>query len=314
MYAIVFPFVHAYVGALAGFLAASGLLLIPGRWRWVWFAAVLTSWPILEVELSLRGYVVSSDKRFPALIFNAAALGAFTLMAYGLTRLSRAAVQLERLRAELSQLAVLQERLRISRDVHDLLGLGLYAIALKSDLTVRLIGCDDARAAVELAELGRICAAARADMREVTEDGRRLSVAAELTAAGQILSSAGIEVAADVPDRPLPEPADTVLAPVLREAVTNVLRHSTATRCTIELAAAESSLRLRVSNDGVGAASAGRRGGRGLANLAERVHAAGGRMTCGQVDGRFDLVADVPLPRPKPTRAVRRFVAAESVT
>jgi two-component system sensor histidine kinase DesK len=225
-------------------------------------------------------------------------------------------VQLERLRDELSRVAVIQERLRISRDVHDLLGLGLYAIALKSDLATRLIGHDDARAAVEIAELGRICAASRADMREVTEDGGRLSLSAELAAAGQILSSAGVEVAADVPACPLPEPADTVLAPVLREAVTNVLRHSTATCCTIQLVATDHALRLRVSNDGgsnrvVGPATA-RRSGRGLANLTARVEAAGGRVWCDQAGGGFDLVAEIPLPVPNagPTRHRRSYTAA----
>jgi len=185
--------------------------------------------------------------------------------------------------------------------VHDLLGLGLSAIALKSDLIAALIGRDDARAAAEMEEMSRICAAVRADARLVTGDGRRLSLVAELAAAKQILTSAGIRVSADIPGEPLPAAADDVLAPVLREAVTNILRHAAATACLIEVTACDTTLRLHVGNDGVGArpdAAGGR--GLGLANLESRVRAAGGRLTIRQADGRFDLTAELPLEAPEP--------------
>ena len=196
-------------------------------------------------------------------------------------------------------MAVVQERLRIARDVHDLLGLGLSAIALKADLIGRLIGRDDARADAEIGELGRICASARADIRRVTGEGQRLSLAAELAAARQILTSAGVEMQADIPGGPLPPVADDVLATVLREAVTNILRHSTAMTCMVEGRAVNGTLQLRVSNDGVPerAAAAGRPGS-GLANLTARVQAAGGRLTSRRADGRFDVVAEIPLAAP----------------
>lgn len=91
-----------------------------------------------------------------------------------------------------------------------------------------------------------------------------------------------------------------MLAPVLREAVTNILRHSVAAACTIELTADGGTLRFRVSNDGVGqhadrtpAAAAG--GGHGLPNLTARVHAAGGQLAASAAGGRFDLIAQIPL-------------------
>jgi two-component system, NarL family, sensor histidine kinase DesK len=183
-------------------------------------------------------------------------------------------------------MAVLAERLRVARDVHDLLGLGLSAIALKADLIGRLIGRDDARAAAEIAEMGRICAHARADIRLVAEAGGDMPLDAELAAAREILASAGVNVRADIGTGPLPPVADAVLAPVLREAVTNILRHSAATACTIEATTADGALRLHVSNDGVPdqaaagdyaawrAADGGT--GSGLANLTTRVRAAGG--------------------------------------
>ena len=120
-----------------------------------------------------------------------AALG---LLVYGLTRLAWLAVQLEDLRGELARKAVLGERLRVARDTHDLLGLGLSAIAMKADLIGKLIDRGDARAGEEIAELARICATARADMRLVTGEARDLPLDAELAAARDVLASAGIDV------------------------------------------------------------------------------------------------------------------------
>lgn len=164
------------------------------------------------------------------------------LLVYGLTRLAGLARELEGLRGELTLMAAAQERLRVARDVHDLLGLGLSAIALKAGLAAALIGRDDIKAAAEVEEMSRICAAARADIRLVATGDARLSLASEVAAAKQILTSTGIKVTADSPDEPLPAAADEVLAPVLREAVTNVLRHAAAT------ARMSSASRTRITN------------------------------------------------------------------
>jgi two-component system sensor histidine kinase DesK len=172
----------------------------------------------------------------------------------------------------------------------------LSAIALKADLIGRLIGRDDARARAEIDQMCRICAAARADSRLVTGADQRLSLAAELAAARQILASAGIEIRASLPEGPLPAAADGVLAPVLREAVTNILRHSSATSCAIEVTECDGVVRLRVGNDGLAGRPAGdTRAGSGLANLTVRVQAAGGRLASGRTDGWFDLAAEIPL-------------------
>jgi two-component system, NarL family, sensor histidine kinase DesK len=232
-------------------------------------------------------------------LFYAAITAAVGLVVYGLARLAALAAQLEAMKGELARVAVVRERLRIVRDVHDLLGLGLSAIALKADLISQLIGRDPTRAAAEIGELRRICASARADILQVTADGQRLSLAAELTAARQILTSAGIQVHADIPKVPLLATTDHVLATVMREAVTNVLRHSAAKTCTIEVTAGADLLRLRVSNDGLPEGTAvGSQAGSGLANLTARTHAVGGQLTSSQADGKFELVAEVPLATP----------------
>jgi two-component system sensor histidine kinase DesK len=299
VYAFLFPFVNAYVGALGVFLAGSVLLLVPGRWRWALYAAVVASYSVLYTVLSVQGWTVPASQRIPTLVYLAAVTAGVGLMVYGLSRLAGLARQLEALRGELAQMAAVRERLRVTRDVHDLLGLGLAAAALKADLIGALIGRDDARAAAEIAEMSRVCAAARADIRLVTGDGGRLSLAAELAAAKQILASAGIRVRSEVPASLLPAAADEVLAPVLREAVTNILRHAAATATVIEVAARDGVLQLHVGNDGVTQQPATGRPadgeGRGLANLNARVRAAGGRLASRQAGNRFDLAAQIPL-------------------
>lgn len=170
-------------------------------------------------------------------VFLTALTAVLGLTVYGLSRLARLAVQLEALRGDLARSAVLGERLRVSRDTHDLLGLGLSAIALKADLIIRLIGRDDSRARGEIAELARICATARTDIRLVTGEAAYLPLDAELMAAQQLLASVGIDVRADIAAMPVPAAAGAVLVPVLREAVTNILRHSGARNASIETAA-----------------------------------------------------------------------------
>ncbi len=299
VYASFFPFVAAYAGGLAPFLAGSVLLLVPGRWRWAGYAAVAASWPALSVALPLRGFSITDSQRIPNGLLFAGSIAGTGLVVYGLARLAALARQMEAMQGELARMAVVRERLRIARDVHDLLGLGLSAIALKADLIGRLVGRDDAQAAAEIGQLSRICASARADTRQVSGGGQRLSLAAELAAAQQILDSAGIEVQANIPAGPLPAMADDVLATVLREAVTNILRHSSAAACTIEAGRVNGTLRLRVCNDGVPEqVAADGRAGSGLDNLAARVHGTGGYLTSHRADGRFDLVAEIPLATP----------------
>jgi len=313
VYAFLFPFVWAYVGALGPFLAGSVLLLMPRRWRWAGYAAVVASYAVLYSVLPLRGNLIPAGQRIPTALFIAAVTAEVGLMVYGLSRLAGLTRELEGLHDRLARMAAVRERLRVARDVHDLLGLGLSAVALKADLVGALIGRDDARAMAEIDEMCRICATVRADARLVTGDGRRLSLTAELASAKRILGSAGIDVRADIPGGPLPTAADEVLAPVLREAVTNILRHTTATACVIEVTACGGTLRLHVSNDGVtpntpkipkspgirrpaveGPAGADGRG-LGLANLEARMRAAGGQLTIGQAGSRFSLTAELPL-------------------
>jgi len=294
-------YVHLSLLGLPGFPAGSALLLLRGWRAWLAFAAIA---PTMAVYHLWRG----EPGDFDGAVYLVGVSTSTGLAVYGLSRLAVLAEQLQATRRELARTAVEEERLRVGRDTHDLLGMGLSALALKCDLASRLIGRDDARAHRELQTLVRLATAARADLRAVTSGDHALTLNAELVAARDVLASGGVQVDvhAELPDGRLPEPIDTVLATVLREAVTNVLRHAAATRCHIDLSLDGGTVGLRVGNDGVGddgvgdEAEPGRRhepgpGGQGLGNLAERATALGGRLTASTEDGRFELTVRIPL-------------------
>jgi two-component system, NarL family, sensor histidine kinase DesK len=290
------PFVGALSLIYLGFLAGSAVLLVRGRWGWTAFVAVLASCAVISVSVP---FSPGSQVSIRGAIYVTALFSAIGLVVYGLSRLTALAGELEAVRDELTRSAVLRERLRVARNVHDLLGLGLSAIALKADLVLRLVTGGDPRARAEMEEMRQICLTARNDIRLVADDASRLSLGAEVARARQVLFSAGIDLETRAPERPVPDNVDALLATVLREAVTNVLRHSTARECRIEVVVDGDVLRLFVGNDGAPAPRApGGRAGSGLANLTARVQAAGGRFTSRRDGERFDLVAEVPLPAP----------------
>jgi two-component system sensor histidine kinase DesK len=311
-----FPVTGWHSMIMCGFLAGSALLLVPGRLGRVVFAAVIAGIPVLFTvkppqTLTAQGWqALTPEGTLGGMLFLTVDSAALGLLVYGLTRLVWLAVQLESLRGELARKAVAGERLRVARDTHDLLGLGLSAIAMKADLIGKLIGRDDARASGEIAELARICATAGADMRLVAGEARDLPLDAELAAARDVLASAGIDVHMCVSAGP-PQEAASVLVPVLREAVTNILKHSSARRCTLDLTADAGQLRLSVSNDvggdpggTAGHDRGGGTGGSGLLNLAARLEAAGGRLAVRREDGTFSMTAELPLSAGAPAEAV----------
>ena len=293
---------------MCGFLAGSALLLVPAPFGRVAFAAVIASVPVVWA-VKLPPTVTTLEETLGGMLFLTLESAALGLLIYGLTRLAQLAVQLENLRGELARKAVAGERLRMARDTHDLLGLGLSAIAMKADLIGKLIGRDDARAGEETAELARICATAKADIRLVAGEAHDLPIDAELAAARDVLASAGIDVRMRVSADPSTEAA-AVLVPVIREAVTNILKHSRASYCTLEMTADGRLLQLSISNDGSGdtgsgpAASAGQaaagHAGNGLRNLAARLEAAGGHQTATRGDGTFSLAVELPLVETEP--------------
>ncbi|MFB9629477.1 sensor histidine kinase [Nonomuraea helvata] len=202
-------------------------------------------------------------------------------LVYSLTRLAGLVVLLKRAQHDLARAAAAAERVRIARDLHDVLGFTLSAVALRGELAMQ----EPERAETEQASLATLVRQALAEFRSITGGRVRLRPRDEIAAARQMLETAGIRADITVDEGPLPD----ALAAVVRESVTNVLRHSTARFCAITVTVSGDAVRLRVVNDGV--ATPGRLdGGSGLAGLAER---AGGRLSAGHLpDGRFEVVAE----------------------
>ncbi|MFD4670227.1 sensor histidine kinase [Lentzea sp. NPDC058450] len=268
-----------------GFLAGSALLVLPGRIRWLVYGAVAVSNGLIQAwsvpDLSTQVYYMISS-----LVAG--------LVVYGLSRLPSQVKQLEEARSELAALAVSQERLRFARDLHDLLGFSLSAVTLKVELARKLLGAHTERAMRELAEILGIAREALTDVRAVASSYRELSLADEIESARSVLAAAGVATTIDADHRELSPRSRTVLATVLREGVTNLLRHSEATRCTITISSRGDTATIDIVNDGAPAQVDAERGS-GLTNLATRATAIDGSLLA-QVSpgGTYRLHAEVP--------------------
>ncbi|MDF4253602.1 sensor histidine kinase [Streptomyces sp. WMMB303] len=206
--------------------------------------------------------------------------------------------ELREARAVVAELAANEERLRLARDLHDLLGHSLSLITLKSELAGRMLPERPEEAAAQVADIEQVSRQALVDVREAVGGYRRPTLAVELAGARTALDTAGVE--AELPHRPPSVPLaperEGALAWALREAVTNVVRHSGAARCTVSFQvpdAAGEPLRLTVTDDGKGPSGAAE--GNGLSGLRERLALADGSLsTSAGLSGGFTLCAAVP--------------------
>jgi two-component system sensor histidine kinase DesK len=202
-------------------------------------------------------------------------------------------VQLRLAREELARLAVAEERLRIARDLHDVLGHRLAAIALKSDLARRLMPADPDRAVVEMVETGAVAREALDEVRATVSGFREASLSGELGTARALLVAAGVDPVVLPPEHELPRPVAEVAGWVVREGVTNIVRHANASRVRIKVVAGDPVV-VEVADDGRGATAPPVSRGNGLTGLTERVAALGGHLEIGPVDGMFRLRAEIP--------------------
>ncbi|MGY1721073.1 sensor histidine kinase [Blastococcus sp. SYSU DS0552] len=265
------------------YVSAAASVALPARWVW---PAVVGAAAVCAGVLAAHG-VLGDVFILPVICL----LTAFALR--GMRQLMSVNAELVEAREELARNAVTEERLRFARDLHDLLGHSLSLIALKSELAGRLAERDPVRARREMADVEAAARRALAEVRDAVSGYRQVSLAQALAEARSALSAAGIALRAPAPGRPLPAPVDAVLGWVVREATTNVLRHSAARSVTVSLAETDEDVELSVTDDGRGGDAPA---GAGLCGLAERVAAVGGRLTHGPVDGRgFRLTASVPL-------------------
>jgi len=206
-------------------------------------------------------------------------------------------------RAEIARLAVAEERLRFARDLHDVLGHHLSAIALKTELAYRLLPTAPERAAHEMRDAQTITQDALREMHETIAGYRQPTLAAELSGAGEILDAAGIICQWENTAGTLSPAVDAALAWAVREGVTNVVRHSRAHHCTITVTRGEGTAVLDVVDDGQGGPGLTTHamipeensGGNGLRGLLERVQAHGGSIVSGPLAaGGFHVRVTMP--------------------
>ncbi|MGI8700326.1 MAG: histidine kinase [Nocardioidaceae bacterium] len=273
------PFTGWYVFTIGVYVSVMIACLIPWRQaRWA-----LLGWGLLNLVAAL---VVLSW-----LIFALAFLGLFFgLGTGGGAESGRLAERLNRSQQRNAVLAVAAERERIARDLHDILGHSLTAIAIKSDLAHRLVDRDPVAAKAQLGEIEQVARQALADVRTTASGIRRVRVAVEIASARSVLLAAGIQASVPTTIAPMSDRASETLGFVVREAITNAIRHAHATNVTITTG----STWVQIDDDGVGL---GHGRGSGLAGLRERVGAAHGTLSATSGPGggttvRADLPAD----------------------
>ena len=301
--------------ALWIFMSSACGLLVPDRRRAVQaVVGCIAGYVIFSVTTHIHGTDFLSNL-LPVLFIGFAMIG--------LRRQFQLTAELATAREEVAQLAASEERLRLARDMHDLTGQSLSMITLKSELAARLLGrlpesAERDRVRDEIDQVASVSRQTLRDIREAISGYRRPTLAIEAITARAALASAGI-AARDDADLTLlsgtfdPD-TEAALAWCLREAVTNVVRHSGAKNCYISLTSQADSMSLTVRDDGTGLTPPDNRGsGTGLHGMAERLSAVGGSLEL-RPDAHpgFCLVATVPATPQTPVAAASEVTSSRA--
>jgi two-component system sensor histidine kinase DesK len=271
---------------------------LPPRRRWLLVAAAAAAAAVLGGIAALASGSEGGGGWLGAVLLPPALLAITAATLLGTLWGWEVAARLERARRLSAELAVADERLRFAADLHDIQGHHLQVIALKSELAARLAATDPARAAMEMQQVQRLSTDALRDTRAVVQGYRRTSLDEEIANATRVLAAADIDArmqldAATDSDR-LSETSRHLLGLVVREATTNVLRHSRAQRAEVDYRVTAGMAQLRMGNDGA-ADQPGAASGSGLRALAERLAAVGGTLNWEQDGDRFVVVASLPV-------------------
>ena len=193
-------------------------------------------------------------------------------------RLRRSRQELMRKQEEVEHMATIAERERISRDLHDLLGHSLSLIALKAELARKLVRRDVEACAREVGDIELSARQALAEVRAAVTGYRERGLASALASARASLAAAEVRLEENVERIELAPAAENVVALALREAITNVVRHAGASRCSVSLSLEQGVAVLRILDDGKARSEAEIRHGNGLCGMRERVASVGGRL------------------------------------
>ncbi|MFH8408981.1 sensor histidine kinase [Streptomyces sp. NPDC018019] len=294
-------------------LPTSCLLSLVIKKRWQTLVCVVVTAVIMTVT-ALAGLPIEFVAGLPFPLAFSAVFAALTCRSWGW--ILAAMRELDEAKGAQARLAVAEERLRFARDMHDVVGRNLAVIALKSELAVRLARKGRPEAADQMAEVQQMAQDSQREVRDVVRAYREADLEVELAGARAVLRAAGVECLIEQEDSAeVPQRVQSVLAWVVREGTTNVLRHANAATCWLTLrvmahstadgragvrtsAAAPSgpAVVFTMENDGVLEDAAHCGAGSGIAGLRERLAPLGGTLLVGpRPDGRFWLRAHVPL-------------------
>jgi two-component system, NarL family, sensor histidine kinase DesK len=271
------------------YVAVLAMFMLPGRWGPVTVVGIIVATAIAQA-------VVPSWNPDYSVQFQIFVGG---LAMWGVVQLITRNRELDEAHREIARLAVEEERNRFARDLHDILGHSLTVMAVKAELAGRMVRLDPDRAESEITEVERLSRSALAEVRTAVAGYRDVSLATELANARSALSAAGID--ADLPTAIDDVPPDRreLFGWVVREGVTNVVRHSGASRPTVHITPST----VTISDNGRVFEPAGApagpetastlESGHGLLGLRERAEALGGTIHIGQSASGFTLAVQV---------------------
>jgi two-component system, NarL family, sensor histidine kinase DesK len=274
-----FMFIASVAMLLRGWLMKV-LIVAPllGTYLWALISSSIEKGPIAEDFYFFIYWEV-------ALVSGAACL-------YGTSQLVRAVDALFATRAHLAEMTVGSERMRVSRDLHDLLGQSLSAVSLKGDLAIVLLRSDPPAAEAEIRSLTEVAREALRDIRHVVHGEHPVSLRNETQGAAALLTAASINAHIDVELHDLVPAVDELFGWATREGVTNMLRHSQAATCSIRATRQEGAALLEIVNDGARSTNGT---GTGVTGLTERAQLLSGQVKAGPLeDGHYRLSVEVP--------------------
>ncbi|WP_226873501.1 sensor histidine kinase [Microbispora sitophila] len=297
------PLPVAFVALLAAITLTAALVYRTDGWQTLFsllavaVAIVLpvrAAPPLVAVTAALAAIVPVGGRSVGDALWGTALTTLFAgITTYGFRRMSEVIEELGRTREKLAVAAVSAERLRFSRDLHDLLGHTLSMVVVKAEAVRRLAPRDTDAAVRHAADIEAIGRQALTEVREAVTGYRDASLAFELDSARAALATAGVDCVVKESGPALTRETDMLLSWVVREGVTNVVRHSGARRCVITLRRDRDPVLVEISDDGAGGA-VGEEDGSGLRGLRERLAAAGGRLTAARLPRGFVLTAEIP--------------------
>lgn len=246
------------------------------------------------------GYFIFLDlflTQTPFIIINVLGVVLLPFTLYSKTRRENLEGELETARERISELTVHEERQRIARDLHDTLGQKLSMIGLKSDLAARLVEKNPQQAILEIKDIRQAASVALKEVRELVADMRAVRIEEELYRVEQILKAAQIKfrLNGDKSEIKMPVHSESVISMCLKEAVTNIIKHSEATMCRINFYQSEDEFKMTIQDNGIGLDASKRlNGGSGLKGMQERIEFLNGAIEI-ESDQGTAVIIKVPL-------------------